>query len=239
MTERYDNAAATHYSAFRPPLHSLILERMVRGTESFRAGLDIGCGTGYSAVALAKYCHRVVALDPSQAMLDKAQSHPSVSYICRSGDDLTQLPMHAFDVASFAGSLFYTKTNRLRHGLLHACKPGATVLVYDFEIHLADILSEITGNCPPPASGYNHAANFSDWPEFVAARCDRERLPLNASEQQIAHLLLADSKNYDAFAKRFPDGDLFRSLVDRLTTRSKKVLLHADIYFARYSLSMN
>jgi SAM-dependent methyltransferase len=234
MTERYDSAAAEHYSAFRPPLHTLILERMIRQNESFRAGLDIGCGTGYSAVALAKHCDRVVALDPSQAMLDKAQSHPKVTYISRSGDDLSQFPMHAFDVASFAGSLFYTKTNRLRDGLLHACKPGATVLVYDFEVHLTDILAEIGANCPPSDSAYNHAVNLSDWPEFVADMCDSERLQLNASEQEIAHLLLADSKSHDAFIERFPEGDLFGSLVDSLTQRSKKVLLHAEIYFARY-----
>jgi ubiquinone/menaquinone biosynthesis C-methylase UbiE len=236
MTERYDSATAQHYSAFRPPLHTLILERLIRPNESFRAGLDIGCGTGCSAVALAKYCDRVVALDPSQAMLDTAQSHAKVTYISRSGDELSQLPRQAFDVASFAGSLFYTKTNRLRRGLVHACKPGATVLVYDFEVHLDDLLAETGAKCPPFASDYNHAVNLSDWPEFLADMCDSERLQLNASEKQIAHLLLADSKRYDALIERFPEGDLFGSLVGSLTQRSKKVLVHADIYFARYRL---
>jgi hypothetical protein len=44
--ERYDSTSARHYAAFRPPLHSLILERVIGPSESFQVGLDIGCGTG-------------------------------------------------------------------------------------------------------------------------------------------------------------------------------------------------
>jgi SAM-dependent methyltransferase len=96
MTERYDSTAARHYAAFRPPLHGLILDRAIRPNESFQVGLDVGCGTGYSAVALAKYCDRVFGLDPSRSMLDAAQRHPRITYIHGSGDALSQLPVQAF-----------------------------------------------------------------------------------------------------------------------------------------------
>jgi len=61
-----------------------------RPHEFFRVGLDAGCGTGHSAVALAKYCERVFGLDPSQSMLDVAQRHPKIAYLKGSGDALGQ-----------------------------------------------------------------------------------------------------------------------------------------------------
>jgi SAM-dependent methyltransferase len=237
MTERYDSFSAKHYSAFRPPLHSLILGRLIHHNESFQAGLDIGCGTGYSAVALTKYCERVLALDPSQPMLDKAQEHPRITYTRGSGDELSQLPLQAFDIVTFAGSLFYTKTERLRKGLVRVCKPGASVLVYDFEVHLNDLVAEVRANCPQVASDYNAAVNLSDWAEFVAETCSSDRVQLAVSEEEIAHLLLADSKRYDALARCFPEGDVFGSLVNYFRQRSKNVQLDADIYFARYRVS--
>src|SRR5690625_4484968 len=70
--ERYDANAAAHYAAYRPPLHAMILGRVLTGNASFDIGLDIGCGTGYSAVALAKYCKFVYGIDPSPSMLNRA-----------------------------------------------------------------------------------------------------------------------------------------------------------------------
>src|SRR5699024_12745632 len=67
--DTYDDALARHYKAFRPPLHQLILRRILSPYDKFKSGLDIGCGTGYSAIALAQYCAQVYAIDPSQAML--------------------------------------------------------------------------------------------------------------------------------------------------------------------------
>ncbi len=88
MTERYDSVVAEHYAAFRPPLHRLILERMIRPNESFQTGLDVGCGTGYSAIALAKYCDRVFGLEASQPMLDRARQHPKITYTCGTAENL-------------------------------------------------------------------------------------------------------------------------------------------------------
>lgn len=59
MSEEYDEAIAYHYNAYRPPLHEVILSQVLGKDERFQNGLDIGCGTGYSAIALAKYCSQV------------------------------------------------------------------------------------------------------------------------------------------------------------------------------------
>lgn len=72
MNEKYDRAIATHYSAYRPPLHDIILEYVLLENEIFSVGLDVGCGTGYSAIALTKYCSQVHGIEPSSSMLQEA-----------------------------------------------------------------------------------------------------------------------------------------------------------------------
>ena len=59
MSEEYDEAIAYHYDAYRPPLAEVILSQVLGEDERFQDRLDIGCGTGYSAIALAKYCSQV------------------------------------------------------------------------------------------------------------------------------------------------------------------------------------
>ena len=75
MSDQYNESVASHYSAYRPPLHQLILQRAELGTATFPIGLDVGCGTGRSSVALADFCEQVFAIDPSQPMLDAATPH--------------------------------------------------------------------------------------------------------------------------------------------------------------------
>lgn len=234
MTERYDNTAARHYAAFRPPLHRLILDRVFRLHESFQVGLDVGCGTGHSAVALTKYCDHVFGLDPSRSMLDVAQRHPKIAYFQGSGDALDQLPVQVFDVVTFAGSLFYAKTDRLRKELVRVCPPGATTVAYDFEVLLNEVIAEVGADCPAVASGYDHRANLSDWAEFTADSSGAERLRLDVTGREMAHVLLADSNRHDAFVRRFPSGDPFEALVGHLESCRVRLHLDADIYFTRY-----
>ncbi len=70
MTEEYNQAVAEHYAAFRPPLHQLILKKLLNPGERLQSGLDIGSGTGYSAIALSGYCDHVIGLDPSESMIE-------------------------------------------------------------------------------------------------------------------------------------------------------------------------
>ena len=234
MTERYDSTAARHYAAFRPPLHGLILDRVIRSNESFKAGLDVGCGTGYSAAALTKYCDRVLGLDSSRSMLDAAQRHPRITYFHGSGDALSQLPVQVFDVVTFAGSLFYVKTGRLRKELVRVCAPAGVILAYDFEVLLDEVIAGLGADCPAVASDYDYCANRSDWAEFAVDSSGTERLRLDVAEDEMAHLLLADSNRYDGFLKRFPNGDPFGSLVELLGRSSGNIQLQANIFFTRW-----
>lgn len=237
MTERYDGQAARHYAAFRPPLHRLALERVLGTGERFAVGLDVGCGTGYSTVALADFCDRVFGIDPSPAMLKAAPPHPRITYLPGLGESLSSLPAPRFDVVTFAGSLVYTKSDALRRELTRVCPPSGTVVVYDFEILLAPFVEELGIARPEVASDYDHQLNLSDWPEFELVSDGTERIRLSASAGELAHLLLSDSHRYDALARNFPDADPFDRLVARLAEFRVQDRLEADLYFTRYQVA--
>ena len=76
MSNDYDNITAYHYSFYRPALHLPILESCLEG-KYFEKGLDIGCGTGHSSIALANFCNEIVGLDPSSDMLNLSLIHIS------------------------------------------------------------------------------------------------------------------------------------------------------------------
>ena len=111
MSARYDDVAAAHYAAYRPPLHDLILRRALGADASFPTGVDVGCGTGRSTVALAARCGRVYGVDPSPAMLAAATAHEGVTYLAGRAERLP-LADGLADVVTFAGSLSYADPAR-------------------------------------------------------------------------------------------------------------------------------
>ncbi len=62
LLDIYDDQIARHYAAYRPPLHQLIINEALEN-QLFEVGLDIGCGTGCSAIALADRCRQVFGVD--------------------------------------------------------------------------------------------------------------------------------------------------------------------------------
>jgi ubiquinone/menaquinone biosynthesis C-methylase UbiE len=237
MTHEYSESVAKHYAAYRPALHELILQRLVRTDDRFRMGLDMGCGTGYSAVALVEYCDRVFGLDPNQPMLDKATAHPKISYVNGYGEDLSVLDQDQFDVISFAGSLSYTKNHKLKSELLRTLAPNGVVFVYDFQVHLDDLSASIGECCLSATLGYDFAENLSDWSEFATEVVSTDQVFIQLSAQEATHILLANSDRYRLFQERFSDKDPFDSLTDHIRRQDDEPRLNADIYFARHSWS--
>ena len=229
---------AKHYAAYRPPLHHLILTRVISEDESLRTGLDIGCGTGYSSIALSKYCEQVFGLDSNESMLDKASEHPKVTYICGPGDDLGFVPLQTIDVVTFAGSLFYTKNETLRIELLKACTPGAVIIIYDFEILIEKAMADIGIESQFVSSNYNHAINISDWTGFLPETEQIEQIDWEFTSTELAHIMLADSNRFKAFSEKFQESDPYTSMVNFFESKGLKHRLFVDIYFSRYQISL-
>lgn len=237
MAHEYSNAVAKHYAAFRPALHEVILRRLISPDEYFKTGLDVGCGTGCSTVALADYCDHVFGLDPSQPMLNQATRHPRISYVNGFGDDFSIIEQAQYDVISFAGSLFYSKSNRLKSELTRTLSPDGIVLVYDFQLFLNNLMASIGMNGSVKVSEYNFLENMKEWAEFSSTIVGTDRVQLNFSAQEATHILLANSYRYRAFQKRFQENDPFSCLKEIIKRQHDELHLNSEIYFARYYLS--
>lgn len=236
MTERYDPIAAAHYAAYRPPLHRVILERVLSSGEPFGVGLDVGCGTGYSTVALAEHCGRVYGIDPSPAMLANAMAHERVSYLGGAAEHIP-LPDDAVEIVTFAGSLFYADADATREEVRRVGRKGAVVLVYDFELLLDGVLQRCGADPRADGSNYDHRRNLSGASGFIQLMVRSERVGVAVSPSELAHLLLSDSYRYDQLAARFGAPDPFPTLAEELRSMYDRTTIDADLYYSTYQLT--
>jgi ubiquinone/menaquinone biosynthesis C-methylase UbiE len=97
---------AALYDTFNPPGEDTAFYVRLAGGESKRI-LDVGCGTGQLACALAERGHAVTGLDPAGAMLAVARRRPGgdrVSWI--QGDARSAVLAERFDLAIMTGHAF-------------------------------------------------------------------------------------------------------------------------------------
>jgi SAM-dependent methyltransferase len=220
VTDRYSPTVAAHYAAYRPPLHARILARVLGDRGPFDVGLDVGCGTGRSAVALAAHCARVYGVDPSPAMLAEATAHDRVTY--REGTaEALPLPDRSVDVVTLAGVLPHVDRTAAARALRRVCRPGALVVPYDFAVHLEDVVAALDVTLPAP-SDYDHAANLSDVDGFTEHTVGREDVDLTVTAAELAHLLLADRDRHEALARTLDAADPFPGLRARLAAEYRR-----------------
>jgi SAM-dependent methyltransferase len=235
----YNQETAEHYAAYRPCLHQPILKKCLYPKSAFSLGLDIGCGTGQSALALAHFCTKVIGIDPSKNMLQKAMPHAKVTYVHGNGADL-HFPDDCFDVITFAGSLYYAKSQELLNETLRVCNSEARIVIYDFEILLDETLIKL-GVIPPSAEAinYNHAVNFSGLNEshITLRKNGTEKKTMEINTENLAHLLLSDNDHYTLLNHKFGETDLFSKLVtqlNQLVPKDTTHQVHTHLYFSVY-----
>jgi len=240
MSKEYDQITAFHYAAYRPSLHSKILNDYFGENEKHSKGLDIGCGTGHSSIALATYCERVIGIDPSKEMLHKVISHPSVEYALYNHKGL-DFPNDQFSIITFAGSLYYAKSQKLLNEIVRVGNSTAKILVYDFEIFLEKILAELEIDSDSiENSEYDHQANFSGLNQKKIKREKQlsKSYTVNISIPNLTHILLSSKDNYSILAKLYRDDDLFTKVVQKLVSvlKTEKIVVDAMTYLTVYTL---
>ncbi|MDA8743050.1 class I SAM-dependent methyltransferase [Rubripirellula amarantea] len=144
----HQRSIAHHYDAFvagvaMESVESQILRECFPGVEmgDTKTILDLGCGTGRTAIPLAKSGYEVVAIDLSQSMLDelagKARKE-SLERIYTVRANLVQMEFFRDNVAEGAVCLFSTlgmiqgRSNRqamLKH-VARMIRPGGTLLIH-------------------------------------------------------------------------------------------------------------
>ncbi|MBT8299885.1 MAG: class I SAM-dependent methyltransferase [Maribacter sp.] len=241
MSTAYDPITAKHYAAYRPSLHLPILQKCLDDKAKFAYGLDVGCGTGQSALALTHFCEKVMAIDPSKAMLKNAISHDQIEYQHCNGQDLDFKP-NTFDIITFAGSLYYSKSQHLLNEVVKVSKPNAKVIIYDFEILLNPTLVALGVNPPSKQQlAYDHTVDFSglESQNLQLQNKVQEEMAFAISPENLSHLLLADNDHYTLLAGKFGEADLFEKLFDRLQEMAGSVRLQIGglIYYTLYSSS--
>ncbi len=234
----YNKQIAFHYAAYRPALHSLILSEALSpqfAESKLNTGLDIGCGTGLSSIALAEYCNDVIGIDPSEDMLNQATKHPSVRYLLGSGSAIS-LPDNSVDVVSFAGVLSYTNDAKTMKELRRVCRSDAILIVYDFEVSIDDIMAIVLPSYYSRKSSYNHAENLECWEGIDTLTSRSKQVEFEASPKQSAHILLSDSARFAEFTKIFNSKNPYSKLVKKLEASNLENCLQAKIYFTLHRL---
>lgn len=125
---------AVGYASARPNLHPEVFARvrkMIGSGPRFRRGLDVGCGTGMSSVALLDLAEAVVGLDGSFEMLRHARRASGVSYVA----SLAELPPFSagcFDIIVACGSIAWIDGSRFLPRVADLLASGGWLVSLDF-----------------------------------------------------------------------------------------------------------
>lgn len=238
MSKEYDKISAFHYSAFRPELHSQILNETFGEHGKHNLGLDVGCGTGHSSIALANSCEKVIGIEPSIEMLNKSLKHPSVEYALYNLKYL-DFANDYFDIITFAGSLYYAKSQQLLNEVVRVSKHTAKILVYDFELFLDDVLSMLNvDSYSKQKSEYNHQENFSglNQQNIKIEKELKKSVSVEISTSNLSHLLLSSKDNYDILLESFGYDNLYNKVSGKLHSvlKAEKTNVKAITYLTIY-----
>lgn len=220
MTKEYDHITAFHYSAYRPPLHKNILARCLGKNEAYNLGLDVGCGTGQSSIALIDHCKKVFGIEPSKDMLVKSIRHPQTEYILYDCNNIA-FENDYFDIITFAGSLFYAKSQKLLDEVIRVSKCPAKIIVYDFEVLLDPILEKLNIHFSSnQKSYYNHQENFSGLIQKNLRMKDELKMSTSFDivNSNLVHLLLSSKENYCLLHDKFGGENLYNEILQKLNT---------------------
>jgi SAM-dependent methyltransferase len=165
----YFNTAevAARYARVRPFFHAEVAERLRQfaGVPRFGRVLDVGCGSGQSALALAAIAGQVIAVDPSQSMLDQAPAHPNITYRLGCAEQLlAELNPQAgkFDLVSAGSALHWFDQERFYAQCLQLLAEPGLLAVYNhhFTAHMEGSVAckrwmrtRFAKQFPPPRRG--------------------------------------------------------------------------------------
>jgi hypothetical protein len=166
-------------------------------------------------------------------MIDRAVQHPKISYLKGTGGNIP-LPDHSVDVVTFAGSLFYAKSDALIEELKRVCRSRALAIPYDFEILLDGVAAQCGIDVKETELHYDYATNFSDSILFKEIVVGREQVSLEVAAAELAHVILSESRYHEAFEEKYGVSDPFAALTRDLEAIKKNHVLRAIVYFSKY-----
>jgi len=136
-------ALAARYGRARPFFHGEVARRLrsFAGVQRFARVLDVGCGSGQSAVALAEIADEVIAIDPSPSMLAAAQRVSNVQYLLGAAERLDFATAH-FDLVSVGSALHWFDQERFYAECHNVLSRDGLLAIYNdhFTAHMQGLL---------------------------------------------------------------------------------------------------
>lgn len=125
-------SAAQRYAAARPYFHPLVAARISAFTVTPRFGraLDVACGTGQSARAIADIADTVEAIDISPEMIAEAEPPPGVRYQVAPAEKLP-FPERHFDLITVGLAFHWFDQAAFLAQAARVLKPDAWLVVYN------------------------------------------------------------------------------------------------------------
>ncbi|MGF1617946.1 MAG: class I SAM-dependent methyltransferase [Acidimicrobiia bacterium] len=127
------DVAARLYADGRPDYSQLVADiiRRITGIEvAVEFAVDVGSGTGISTLAIAPLAERVVGVEPSEAMLERAIPADNVSYRIGSAEHLP-VEDQSCDLISVGSALHWFDQKQFLAEASRVAKPDAWLVVYD------------------------------------------------------------------------------------------------------------
>lgn len=138
MKETYKNyfspkTAAARYAKGRPQFHSFVIGRIEKFLDlksPFIKVLDVGCGTGFSSLALKTISEKVFGVDISAEMLRYAKKINGIEYAIASAENLP-FGDAAFDAITISQAIHWVDKAKFYIEADRVLKPNAMIIAYD------------------------------------------------------------------------------------------------------------
>ena len=177
-------SAAGRYYTGRPYYHPIVIERIRKFLsldEPLARALDVGCGTGFSTIALKEIAREIVGVDASAEMVALAEKDARIEYFVATA---SQLPFaeDEFELITISQAFHWLDREKFLREAARVLRAGGWLVVYDN--YFSGVLEENAGlqtwyredylrKYPPPPR---------TWPAFTAEDSENEDFRLMGQE---------------------------------------------------------
>lgn len=215
MSKIYENyfnpkSVAERYLKGRPQYHSFVIGKIKEslGIEKpLTFALDVGCGTGFSSVALREISEKVVGIDLSAEMISLAIEKDGVEYIISSAENLP-IFNEKFDLITVSQAIHWLDRKKFFAEADRVLKPNSFIVAYDnyfmgkivdnpeFEVWFKE---KFISKFPTPPRTRKEFLKKSDNPkDFVLVRQEWHENTIELSKQQVIDYLITISNVINA-----------------------------------------
>lgn len=191
----FDNKIlAEGYAIDRPYFHPIVIDKIqkVIGHRIHEFALDVGCGTGLSAVALKGIADKIIAVDSSAEMIDSSIMDDQITYRISKAEEIEL--NHTVGLMTLSGSINWIDEHRFFSKASGLLDSDGWIIIYD-----NNILGEMEGGL-----------GFSEWYNgeysLKYPKPARKEQPLSRSALQESNLTLFKADEYTNSIRYSKDG---------------------------------